>query len=166
MLPSSYQAMAASLQIKPPLSGGARWCWSAPTLSAQVKTKMTSNRPYLIRALYEWITDNGLTPHVVVNAELAQVEVPQQHVQEGQIVLNISPVAVQGLRLGNDWIECSARFGGTPYWLRIPPLAIIAIYARETGQGMVFSETPATPRDDEPPPKPQPDKKPMLKVVK
>ena len=127
---------------------------------------MTSNRPYLIRALYEWIADNGLTPHVVVNAELAQVEVPPQHVQEGRIVLNISPVAVQGLRLGNDWIEGSARFGGTPYWFRIPPAAIIAIYARENGQGMVFSDTLEPPGDDEPPPKPPPDKKPMLKVVK
>jgi stringent starvation protein B len=127
---------------------------------------MTSNRPYLIRALYEWITDNGLTPHLLVNAELTDVEVPLQYVHEGRIVLNVSATAVNSLRLGNDWIEFSARFGGTPFWIRIPPLAIIAIYARENGQGMVFSEAPATSGDDEPPPKPKLDKKPVLKVVK
>ena len=127
---------------------------------------MTSNRPYLIRALHEWITDNGLTPHLLVNAELAEVEVPLQYVHEGRIVLNVSATAIHGLRLGNDWIEFSARFGGSPCWIRIPPLAIIAIYARENGQGMIFSEASETPGSDEPPPKPQPDKKPMLKVVK
>ena len=128
---------------------------------------MTSNRPYLIRALYEWITDNGLTPHLLVNAELAGVEVPSHYVQEGQIVLNVNATAVQGLRLGNDLIEFSARFGGTPYWIRLPPQAVIAVYARENGQGMVFSQTPdEVPDEDEPPPRPQADKKPALKVIK
>lgn len=127
---------------------------------------MISNRPYLIRALYEWITDNGLTPHLLVNAEQAAVEVPPHHVQEGRIVLNVSASAVQGLRLGNDLIEFSARFGGTPYWIRLPPLAVMAIYARENGQGMVFNQTSDEPGEDEPPPKPQADKKPALKVVK
>ena len=127
---------------------------------------MISNRPYLIRALYEWITDNGLTPHLLVNAEQSAVEVPLQYVQEGRIVLNVSASAVQGLRLGNDLIEFSTRFGGTPYWIRLPPLAVMAVYARENGQGMVFNQTPDTPEEDEPPPKPQADKKPVLKVVK
>ncbi len=127
---------------------------------------MISNRPYLIRALYEWITDNGLTPHLLVNAELAAVEVPPPYVQEGRIVLNLSASAVQGLRLGNDLIEFSARFGGTPYWIRIPPLAVMAVYARENGQGMAFNQTPDAPGEDEPPPRPQADKKPALKVVK
>ena len=128
---------------------------------------MTSNRPYLIRALYEWITDNGLTPQLLANAELAGVEVPSHHVQEGRIVLNVSASAVQGLRLGNDLIEFSARFGGTPYWIRLPPQAVMAVYARENGQGMVFSQMPdEAPGEDEPPPRPQADKKPVLKVIK
>jgi stringent starvation protein B len=129
-----------------------------------VVTMMTSNRPYLLRALYEWITDNGLTPHLLVNAELTEVEVPRQYVHEGRIVLNISATAVQGLRLGNDQIEFSARFGGMAYWIRLPPTAVMAIYARENGQGMVFAEE--QPRSDKPPPKPQPAKKPSLRVIK
>ena len=124
---------------------------------------MTSNRPYLIRALYEWITDNGLTAHLLVNAELTDVEVPQQYVHEGRIVININPSAVHGLKLGNEVIEFSARFGGVSRVVRIPALAVMAIYARENGQGMVFSEGHG---GNEPPPPPQPDKKPTLKVVK
>ena len=127
---------------------------------------MISNRPYLIRALYEWITDNGLTPHLLVNAELDGVEAPPHYVHEGRIVLNVSASAVQGLRLGNDLIEFSARFGGSPYWIRLPPLAVMAVYARENGQGMVFNQTSDTSEEDEPPPKPKADKKPFLKVVK
>ncbi|MDQ2696367.1 MAG: ClpXP protease specificity-enhancing factor [Pseudomonadota bacterium] len=120
---------------------------------------MTSSRPYLIRALYEWITDNGLTPHILVNTQLPGVEVPLQHVHDGRIVLNIGSAAVQGLQLGNDWIVCSARFGGATRQLRIPTAAVLIIYARENGQGMAFGD-----EDGEPPP--QPDKKPTLKVVK
>lgn len=125
---------------------------------------MTSNRPYLIRALYEWITDNGLTPHLLVNAEQANVEVPKQYIHEGRIVLNVSSSAVRDLQLGNEWIEFSARFGGTPHVIRVPAGAVVAIYARENGQGMVFSEET---RGDEPPPPVSPGgKKPALKVVK
>lgn len=127
---------------------------------------MTSNRPYLIRALHEWITDNGLTPHVLVNAEIPGVEVPSGYVHEGRIVINISTSAVRNLQLGNDLIEFSGRFGGTAHYIRFPANAVIAIYARENGQGMVFSEEPGS---DEPPPGPsgpQPEKKPALKVVK
>ena len=132
---------------------------------------MTSTRPYLIRALYEWIEDNGLTPHILVDAELPGVEVPKQHVHEGRIVLNVNPAAVRDLRLGNDWIEFSARFGGVARVIQIPVAAVLAIYARENGQGMAFSEEKS---DDEPSPPtaPQPDKpavrthKPALKIVK
>ena len=134
---------------------------------------MTSTRPYLIRALYEWIEDNGLTPHLLVNAESPGVEVPKQHVHEGRIVLNINAAAVRDLRLGNDWIEFNARFGGVARTVRIPLSAVLAIYARENGQGMAFSEEQG---DEEPPPpssSPQPDKPasrserlPTLKIVK
>ncbi len=130
---------------------------------------MTSNRPYLIRALYEWIADNGLTPHLLVNAELAGVDVPAQYVHEGRIVLNIGAAAVQSLRLGNDLLEFSARFGGAPLWIHLPPLAVMAIYARENGQGMVFGEEPQEPEQpegDEPSPRTQPARRPRLKVVK
>ncbi|MFO1372137.1 MAG: ClpXP protease specificity-enhancing factor [Candidatus Competibacteraceae bacterium] len=131
---------------------------------------MTSTRPYLIRALYEWIEDNGLTPHVLVNAELPGVEVPKQHIHEGRIVLNINPSAVHDLQLGNEWIEFSARFGGVARVVRIPVAAVLAIYARENGQGMAFGEEPGS--DEPPPDAPQPDKptrpdrKPTLKIVK
>lgn len=126
---------------------------------------MTSNRPYLIRALYEWITDNGLTPHLLVNAEQANVEVPKQFIHEGRIVLNVSSSAVRNLQLGNEWIEFSARFSGTPHIIRVPAGAVVAIYARENGQGMVFSEE--TRGDEPPPPVSSPGgKKPALKVVK
>lgn len=126
---------------------------------------MTSNRPYLIRALYEWIADNNLTPHILVNAELPNVEVPQDYIHEGRIVINVAPSAVRGLQLGNDAIQFSGRFAGTPHDIYIPTIAVMAIYARENGQGMVFGEEPG---GEDPPPKPQTDKKqkPALKVVK
>ncbi len=132
---------------------------------------MTSTRPYLIRALSEWIEDNSLNPHILVNAESPGVEVPKQHVQEGRIVLNINAPAVRDLRLGNDWIEFNARFGGVARTVRIPVAAVLAIYARENGQGMAFGEEQG---DDEPPPstpqsdKPagRPERKPTLKIVK
>jgi stringent starvation protein B len=101
---------------------------------------MTSTRPYLIRALYEWIEDNGMTPHILVDADQPGVTVPKQHVREGQIILNINPAAVRDLRLGNDWIEFNARFGGVARNVQIPISAVLAIYARENGQGMAFGE--------------------------
>lgn len=124
---------------------------------------MTSSRPYLIRALYEWITDNGLKPHILVNAASTGVEVPQQYVQQGRIVLNISHSAVRDLVMGNEWIEFSARFGGIPFQVRIPTTAVMAIYAGDRQAVMVFGEEPG----GEPPPSPtKSDKKPSLKVVK
>lgn len=106
--------------------------------------KMTPNRPYLLRAFYEWIVDNNLTPYLVVDATMAGVKVPTQHVQNGQIVLNINPSAVGNLLLGNDAVTFNARFGGSPFALYIPQRSVLAIYARENGAGTMF-----TPEEDE-----------------
>jgi stringent starvation protein B len=108
---------------------------------------MNSTRPYLIRAFYEWIADNDCTPHVVVNADILGVKVPTDYVESGQIVLNISMSAVQSLDLGDDAISFDARFGGVPQHIYIPVTAVMAIYARENGRGMVFTDD-----DHEPPP--------------
>ena len=96
-----------------------------------------STRPYLIRALYEWCTDNALTPFVAVLAD-DTVQVPREYVQNGEIVLNISADATSGLKLGNDFVEFKARFGGVPREIIVPIDRVIAIYARENGQGMAF----------------------------
>jgi stringent starvation protein B len=127
---------------------------------------MTSSRPYLIRALYEWINDNGLTPYILVDTTLEGVQVPQQHIHDGRIVLNIAPRAVQELDLGNEGIFFSARFSGVSMVVRVPVDAVLSIYAMESGEGMVFGEAD---RGDEPPPEGSPpDKpgKPDLRVVK
>ncbi|NIP27487.1 MAG: ClpXP protease specificity-enhancing factor, partial [Phycisphaerae bacterium] len=84
---------------------------------------MTSNKPYLIRALYEWILDNNMTPHLLVNAESENVQVPAQYIHEGRIVLNINPSAIHQLQMGNDAIEFSARFGGVAHTIYVPPTA-------------------------------------------
>lgn len=97
----------------------------------------TSTRPYLIRALYEWCTDNGLTPYVAVRVD-DSVQVPREYVKDGEIVLNISFDATSALQLGNDYIEFKARFGGKPREILVPVGRVIAIYARENGQGMAF----------------------------
>ncbi|GKS74635.1 ClpXP protease specificity-enhancing factor [Acidovorax sp. SUPP950] len=97
----------------------------------------TSTRPYLIRALYEWCTDNGLTPYVAVRVD-DSVQVPREYVKDGEIVLNISYDATSALQLGNDFIEFKARFGGKPRDIMVPVGRVIAIYARENGQGMAF----------------------------
>lgn len=130
--------------------------------------KMTSSRPYLLRALYEWIVDNGFTPHLLVDAEQRGVNVPSQYIKEGRIVLNISPTAAQRLEMKNEGISFLARFSGASFSVFVPTGAVLAIYARENGQGMVFSpeeqtdDTP-TPSPDSPPPPP---KRPVLKRVK
>lgn len=97
----------------------------------------TSTRPYLIRALYEWCTDNGLTPYVAVLVD-ETVRVPREYVKDGEIVLNISFDATSSLKLGNEFIEFKARFAGTPREIMVPVSRVIAIYARENGQGMAF----------------------------
>lgn len=101
---------------------------------------MTSNRPYFIRAVYDWIADNDLTPYIVVDARHPDVDVPGQFIQEDKVVLNIAARAVQDLELGNDWISFGARFQGTPIKLMFPPDAVVAVYARENGEGMAFPE--------------------------
>lgn len=109
---------------------------------------MKSSRPYLARALYEWLLDNQLTPYIVVDAEQELVEVPQQFVQNGQIVLNLAPVAVHDLHMDNQLIRFSARFGGKSENLFVPMTALIAIYARENGVGMVFGHEPVLPSEE------------------
>lgn len=98
---------------------------------------MNSSRPYLVRALYEWIVDNDCTPHILVNAEFAGVKVPPGYASDGQIVLNVSPSAVRHLHMDNEAVSFEGRFGGVAQSLYIPALAVMAIYARENGQGMV-----------------------------
>jgi stringent starvation protein B len=97
----------------------------------------SSTRPYLIRALYEWCTDNGLTPYVAVRVD-DTVRVPREYVKDGEIVLNISMDATSALKLGNDYIEFKARFAGVARDIMIPLGRVMAIYARENGQGMAF----------------------------
>ena len=101
---------------------------------------MTSSKPYLIRAIYEWILDNQMTPHLVVDANFPDARVPMEFVDDGRIVLNISPSAVRNLVIGNDWIEFSARFGGVPRQVTTPSEAVMGIFSRENGQGMVFPD--------------------------
>jgi stringent starvation protein B len=112
---------------------------------------MTPSRPYLIRALYEWIVDNRLTPYLVI-ADQPEAIIPHEHVQEGKIVLNISPEVIHGLAMGNDAVEFKARFSGVPRQIYAPMRTILAIYAKENGRGMVFSEEDMGDGDDSPPP--------------
>lgn len=128
--------------------------------------KVTSRRPYLIRAMHEWMTDNAQTPHLVVDALHEGVDVPRAHVRDGRIILNVSWQATQGLRLGNDAVEFSARFSGVPCQVRIPVRAVVGIYSRESGQGMVFQED--ADGDHTPPSAPSPEepRKPKLRVIK
>jgi len=121
--------------------------------------------------MHEWMVDNGFTPHLVVDARRDGVRVPEAHVQDGKIVLNVSPTATRALSLGNDFVTFEARFGGVAQQLVVPVGAVLGIYARETGQGMIFSDddatpptpTPAGPTPSSPAPKPG---KTKLKVVK
>lgn len=127
---------------------------------------MTSSRPYLIRALYQWIVDNGVTPYILVDAEVEGVEVPAQYIQDNKIVLNIAPMAVQGLTLGDEIITFSARFSGQSVSLMVPTEAVMAIYARENGQGMMFNDEPSTPPPDGSDPDSGDKPRPTLRVVK
>lgn len=102
--------------------------------------QMTPNRPYLVRAFFDWIVDNSLTPYLLVNAEASGVQVPAQYVKDGQIVLNIAPQAVGGLDMGLDAIRFNARFGGVAHQIYIPLWSVQAIYARENGAGTMFSD--------------------------
>jgi len=135
---------------------------------------MTSSQPYLIRAIYDWIIDNDFTPYILVNAENDYAMIPRDFVEDGKIVLNINPSAISDLQLGNDYIMFNARFSGKAMEVSVPIVAVLAIYARENGQGMMFDENtnnlPPTPPEDTTPPvdpqKPNKSQKPQLKVVK
>ncbi len=120
--------------------------------------------------MHEWISDNEQTPHVVVDAEQPNVEVPRQYVKEGKIILNLSHAATSALKIGNEWLEFSARFAGITRTVRVPIRAVLGIYARETGQGMIFNESDLTPEPPggKPPatPTPEESRRPHLKVVK
>lgn len=126
---------------------------------------MTPSRPYIIRAIYEWIVDNDCTPHLLVDADREGVDVPRSYVVDGQIVLNISPTAVVSLHLGNELLSFNGRFGGRPVDVAVPVNAVLGIYARENGQGMVF-DTDAEPDPPESPDPPPERGKPALKIVK
>lgn len=132
---------------------------------------MNSSRPYIIRAIYEWIVDNECTPHLLVDATFSGVLVPESYVSDGQIVLNIAPSAVVSLQMGNDTVVFNGRFGGQPQDVAVPIAAILGIYARENGQEMVFD----SPMDPDPDPEPpfigdpassERSSRPALKIVK
>lgn len=132
--------------------------------------EMNSSKPYLLRALHEWITDSGLTPHIIVDIHAPDVDVPSAAHQDGKLVLNVAPRATHKLEMGNDVFTFEARFSGTPHRVRVPVDAIIAIYARENGQGMVFAQDereddaqPGAGRDDGGDDKPR---GPHLRVIK
>ena len=125
---------------------------------------MNTSRPYLVRAIHEWILDNNMTPHLLVDMEGAGVDVPAQQGQNGKIVLNISPQAVEGLMLGNDAIGFRARFGGIATDVYVPIESVLAIYAKEHGRGMVFNEDDGGPAPDHSTPKTV--KRPDQKIVK
>lgn len=128
-----------------------------------------STRPYLIRAIYEWCVDGGLTPYLAVRVD-AHTVVPPAHVKDGQIVLNLSSSAVRNLKIGNEMITCAGRFGGTSFDLFVPVEAVIGIFAKENGQGLVFQgndpQQPPPEASTAKDPKPAPHSKPHLKIVK
>jgi len=143
--------------------------------------RMTSHRPYLLRALVEWINDNQMTPHLMVDAGLPGVQVPAGAIKDGRVVLNIAERAVVRLQIDNDGISFTARFGGVSYPVQVPMAAVLAVYARETGQGMALpDDLPGTggtaheedvadagaPDPDDSSPPPTPGKRPHLRVVK
>ena len=131
---------------------------------------MSSNRPYLIRAMYEWISDNGMTPYLLVDAGHEGVDVPSSAVKDGRVVLNVAARAVAQLELGNQWIRFMARFSGVSHSVNVPVPAVEAVYAQETGQGMMLppdEEGTAPPQPEPPLPDASPPKRgPHLRVVK
>ncbi len=147
---------------------------------------MNSNKPYLLRAVYEWILDNKVTPHIVIHADNPDANVPLQYVEDGKIILNISPTAAQNLLIDNDGVSFNARFAGKPFSIYAPMGAVLALYANENGEGMMFEPediqnsvspdtsakdtTPELTAVDKPPKgtkkKKKSSKKPSLKIVK
>ena len=146
-----------------------------------MEPNMTPSRPYLLRAFYEWLLDNDMTPHLLVDANAQMVQVPQQFARDGQIVLNIAPQAVVAFTMDKEAVSFNARFGGVPQQVYIPMAAVLAIHARENGVGTFFPPEPAyevwledetsSPEksevtDDEAPNPPRPDGRPTLRVIK
>ena len=135
-------------------------------------SQMTSSKPYMIRAIYEWIVDNHKIPYIVVNSNSDNIKIPMQYAENGRIILNISPNAAAKLQMDNDVITFSARFSGAPMNVVIPTSAVLAIYAKETGAGMVFEEEDDSSGGNPPPPptppssSPPPFGKPNIKLVK
>jgi len=127
--------------------------------------EMTSNRPYLVRAFYEWMVDNGLTPYLLVDVNDSEVVVPWEFAEDGRITLNIGPSAVRNLELGNEYISFNARFSGKPMDVLFPAESVLGVYAQENGSGMLFPEEEATDTDAEPDKTP-PRGRPSLKVIK
>jgi stringent starvation protein B len=125
--------------------------------------KLPSAKPYLLRGMVQWMEDNGLTPQILVDATLDGVSVPQEHVKAGKIVLNIALQATARRDLDNDYVSFGARFGGVAREVWVPMVAVLAVYARENGQGMTFpTDEPGTP----PEPQPPAPERPKLRVVK
>lgn len=137
-------------------------------------SQMTSRRPYLIRAFYDWIIDNGMTPYLSVDAMRDGVVVPHEYIEDGEIILNLSLTSVRNLELGNDYILFDTRFSGRAQAITVPVDAVRAIFSKENGEGMMFMQedevetaTPAVPDDDDLPPEPPPPGgRPALKLVK
>ena len=125
---------------------------------------MTSHRPYVLRAMHEWVLDNNLTPYVIVNTTVAEVEVPSGHAENGRIVLNLSPSAIRNLNIGNERLEFDGRFGGRAFHVSAPIGAVMAVYAKETGEGMAFESETSTGSDQPSPPEPTPGN--HLRVIK
>ena len=129
---------------------------------------MTSNRPYLLRALYHWIGDNNMTPPILVDAGVAGVEVPEHAIQKGKVILNIDQAAVRELDMSNELLTFNARFSGRQHQVSVPIEAVLAIYSKENGQGMMFAQDDdsSPPDGSDPDTDPRPAKRPHLKVVK
>jgi len=133
---------------------------------------MTPNRPYLIRAFYQWIIDNDLTPHIIVDAHYEGVDVPSQFIDDGRIIFNVSPSATPDLELENEWVYFNARFSGKPTYVAFPVAAVLGIFAKENNQGMLFpaeaDEKPTKESADKDDAKPAKGtaKKPSLKLIK
>ncbi len=127
--------------------------------------QLSSSKPYLARAIYEWLVDNELTPHILVAANYPGTQVPSQFIEDGRIVLNISPRSVQGLHMGQDMIHFSARFSGVARNIEVPLAALLGIYARENGQGMFFDAEEPAPEPETPQP-PAGAGKPGLRLVR
>ncbi len=119
-------------------------------MSTNSTVSMTSNRPYLLRAMYDWISDNGLTPYILVDAAAPGVQVPKSAIKDGRVVLNVAARAVAQLELLQDRVSFVARFSGVSQSVEVPMSSLLAIYAHENGQGMMF------PAENQPPPAPGP----------